>query len=75
MNKNISLIVFVIVSVLFAGLIFYGIKSNIDIKKSEIVILKMQTCGQLYRYTETLISGAINSYPMEKEYKECLNSN
>ena len=56
------------------GLIFYGIKSNIDIKNAELIIFKKQTCGQLYRYTETLKNGSINSYPMEKEFNDCLKS-
>jgi hypothetical protein len=55
---NISL---VIVATAMLGLIFYGLQ-----------IYKKSTCGQLYRYTETLPNGSITSYPMEKEYKDCL---
>ena len=57
MKKNINLIVFVIVSVLFAGLIFYGINSFAKLKNLEIENAKKLTCGHLYRYTETLEIG------------------
>lgn len=75
MKKNINLIVFVLISVLFAWLIFYGINSNLVIKKMELENSVKLRCGQTYRYTETLPSGAVTSYPMEKEFQECLQSN
>lgn len=75
MNKNVNLVVFVLIAVLFAGLTFYGINSNLVIKKMELENSVKLRCGQIYRYTETLPNGAVTSYPMEKEYQECLQSN
>ena len=56
----------------FGGLFFYGINVYKSIKNQELKNSKILTCGQLYRYTETQKSGAVTSYPMKKEFEECL---
>ncbi len=71
MIKNISFVVMAIASIIFVALYFDGL----NIKKEGLKNSVMLSCGQLYRYTETLPNGAVVSYPMVKEYQECLTSN
>ncbi len=74
MKKYFSLIVAMIV-ILFGGLLFYAINSNLKIREKELQSSIKLTCGELYRYTETHPNGSVTSYPMEKEYKDCLKGN
>lgn len=72
--NNKFLIVFCFISALFLGLFFYGLKSFLDIKEKELINSNSLTCGQLYRYTETLSNKVVVSYPMVKEYQDCIQS-
>jgi len=79
--KLINLIGFIIVAVALAAVSFYGIATLADginkfyeLRVKEINEEMDLNCAQTYRYTETLSNGATASYPMEKEYKDCVAS-
>lgn len=74
MKKYLSLII-VMISILFGGLFFYAINLNLNIKEKELQNSIKLTCGELYRYSETHPNGSVTTYPMEKEYKDCLKGN
>lgn len=47
-------------------------KEFISLKQKELTEKITFDCAQTYRYTETLKNGIVVSYPMEKEYRSCL---
>lgn len=59
----------------FGGLFFYGVNVYKSFKKEELKNSRLLTCGQLYRYTQTSKEGITTSYPMKKEFEECISSN
>jgi hypothetical protein len=79
-NKNIMknqifiLIGFIILTATLAAVSFYGINRFATVRVAEINSEYDFQCAQTYRYTETLKNGAVVSYPMKKEYNDCLNS-
>lgn len=72
-NKNV-LYMFLALALLI-GFCFYGLNTYSEIKKAELKNSIRYTCGQLYRYTKTLPDGGITSYPMEKEFEDCIKTN
>lgn len=74
MQKLTNLIGFIIVAATIAAVSFYGINKFYALKIKESNEQMDFNCAQNYRYTETLKNGATVSYPMEKEYKDCVTS-
>ena len=74
MERLINLVGFLFLSVALAAVGYYGINRFYLLRVEEIKSEFEFQCAQAYRYTETLQNGAIVSYPMEKEYKDCVNS-
>lgn len=74
MQKLFNLIGLIFLSVAVAAVGYYGINKFYVLRVAEINEEMGFNCAQIYRYTETLENGAIVSYPMEKEYKDCANS-
>lgn len=72
--KKYNLIIVYLLQVLLMGLIFYGINTFADLKNQEIKTAKILACGQTYRYTETQGDKVTISYPMAKEFEDCVNS-
>lgn len=58
----------------FAWLTFYGLNKFYDLKEKEYLSQISFQCAQSYRYTKTVGEGSVVSYPMEKEYKDCVKS-
>ena len=73
--NNKELISSILALAFFAGLFFYAINIYKDIKNRELINNKIGVCGQIYRYTETQKNGTVISYPMKKEFEECVSSN
>ena len=73
-NQILILIGFIILTATLAAVSFVGINSFRDLRVAEINSEFDFQCAQTYRYTETLKNGAIVTYPMVKEYKDCVNS-
>lgn len=57
-----------------AGVGGMAIKIYTDYKNAELANQARYQCGQLYRYSITDKAGATVSYPMEVEYKKCLET-
>lgn len=74
MQKLINLIGFIFLSVAIAAVGYYGINKFYSLRLRQLNSEFEAQCAQAYRYTETLKNGAIVSYPMEKEYKDCIAS-
>lgn len=74
MQKITNLIGFIIVAAAIAAVSFYGINKFYALKVAEANEQIDFNCAQNYRYSETLKNGATVSYPMEKEYKDCVTS-
>ena len=74
MEKLFNLIGFIFVAVVIAAVGYYGINKFYALRVAEINEEMALNCAQTYRYEETLSNGAIVSYPMEKEYKDCVTS-
>lgn len=81
MQKLFNLIGFIFVAVAIVAVGYYGVATLADgvnkfyaLRVREINEKMDFDCAQAYRYTETLKNGAIVSYPMEKEYKDCVTS-
>lgn len=74
MQKVINLIGFALVAVAVAAVGYYGINKFYSLRVKELNSEFDAQCAQAFRYTETLKNGAIVSYPMEKEYKDCVAS-
>lgn len=74
MQKVINLIGFILVAVAVAAVGYFGIDKFYTLRVIELNEKMDFDCAQTYRYTETLKNGAIVSYPMEKEYKDCVAS-
>jgi hypothetical protein len=75
MKQNLTtLIGFIILASTLAAVCFYGINRFSALRAKEISAEFDFQCAQTYRYTETLKSGVVVSYPMQKEYSGCLNS-
>ena len=71
---EIGLLGFIILTAGIAAVLFYGINRFSDLRAKEISIQFDFQCAQAYRYTQTLGSGVVVSYPMQKEYESCVNS-
>lgn len=65
---------FIILTATLAAVSFYGINKFYELRVKEINLGFDFQCAQTYRYTQTLKSGVVVSYPMQKEYKDCVNS-
>jgi len=65
---------FIILTAGIAAVLFYGIDRFYNLRVIEIQSQFDFQCAQTYRYTETLGDGVVVSYPMQKEYKDCVNS-
>ena len=74
MQKLINLVGLVFLSAVVAAVGYYGINKYYALRVREINEEMDFNCAQTYRYTETLKNGATVSYPMEKEYKDCVTS-
>ena len=74
MQKLINLVGVVFLSAVVAAVGYYGINKYYALRVREINEEMDFNCAQTYRYTETLKNGATVSYPMEKEYKDCVTS-
>lgn len=74
MQKLINLIGFIFLSVAIAAVGYYGINKFYELRVRELNSEFEAQCAQAYRYTETLKNGATVSYPMEKEYKDCVTA-
>lgn len=74
MQKLFNLIGLIFVAVALAAVSFYGVKKFYGLKVKEANEQMEFNCAQTYRYEETLSNGATVSYPMEKEYKDCVAS-
>lgn len=74
MQKLFNLIGFIFISVVIAAVGYYGVDKFYGLKVKEANEQMDFNCAQTYRYEETLPNGAIVSYPMEKEYKDCVTS-
>lgn len=81
MQKLFNLIGFIFIAVVIAAVGYYGVATLADgvnkfygLKVKEANEQMDFNCAQTFRYTETLPNGAIVSYPMEKEYKDCVTS-
>jgi len=61
-------------SATLAAVIFYGVNRFYTLRIKEVAAEFAFQCGQTYRYTETLKSGVVVSYPMQKEYSDCVSS-
>ena len=73
-NQIFILIGFIILAATLAAVSCFGINKFYALRVAEINSEFDFQCAQTYKYTETLKNGAIVSYPMEKEYKDCVNS-
>jgi hypothetical protein len=73
-NQIFTLIGFIILTATLAAVSFFGINKFYELRVKEVNSEFDFQCAQTYRYTETLRNGAIVSYPMVKEYKDCVNS-
>lgn len=74
MQKLTNLIGFIFLSAVVAAVGYYGVNKFYALKTKELNEQMDFNCAQNYRYTETLKNGATVSYPMEKEYKDCVAS-
>lgn len=74
MQKFLNLIGFIFIAVVIAAVGYYGINKFYTLRTTEINEEMDFHCAEIYRYTETLKNGATVSYPMEKEYKDCVAS-
>lgn len=74
MQKLINLIGLIFVAVALAAVGFYGINRFTALRVAEINSEFDFQCAQTYRYSETLKNGATVSYPMVKEYKDCVSA-
>ena len=74
MQKLFNLIGFIFVAVAIVAVGYYGINKFYGLKVKEANEKIDFNCAQTYRYEETLPNGAIVSYPMEKEYKDCVTA-
>jgi hypothetical protein len=55
--------------------VFKGVsKDFISLKQKELDEKIAFDCAQTYRFTQTLKNGTVVSYPMEREYKDCVSS-
>lgn len=74
MQKLFNLIGFIFIAVVIAAVGYYGVNKFYALRLKEANEQIDFNCAQTYRYQETLENGAIVSYPMEKEYKDCVTS-
>lgn len=74
MQKLFNLIGLIFIAVVIAAVGYYGVNRFYGIRVGEFNEQMDFNCAQTYRYEETLPNGAIVSYPMEKEYKDCVTS-
>jgi hypothetical protein len=74
MKSLVNLIGFIFLSAALAAVGYYGINKFYALRVKEMNEEMDFHCAQTYRYQETLKNGATVSYPMEKEYKDCLTS-
>lgn len=49
-------------------------KDFISLKQKELDEKIAFDCAQTYRFTQTVSNGTVVSYPMEREYKDCIGS-
>lgn len=73
-NQTLILIGFIILAATLAAVSCFGVKKFYSLRVAEINSEFDFQCAQTYRYTETLKNGATVSYPMVKEYKDCVAS-
>ncbi len=80
-NQIFILVGFIILTATLAAVSFYGINKFSDsinrfsaLRAKEILAEFDFQCAQTYRYTETLKNGVVVSYPMQKEYANCLQT-
>jgi len=73
-NQITILIGFIILTATLAAVTFYGVNRFYALRVKEIAAEFDFQCAQTYRYTETLKSGVTVSYPMQKEYNDCVSS-
>jgi hypothetical protein len=73
-NQIGTILGFIILTATLAAVSCFGINKFYGLRIAEINSEFDFQCAQTYRYTETLKNGAIVSYPMVKEYKDCANS-
>jgi hypothetical protein len=75
MKNQISILIgFVILTAAIIAVSFYAVNRFYGLRAREIAAEFNFQCAQTYRYTETLKSGVIVSYPMQKEYNDCVSS-
>jgi hypothetical protein len=73
-NRKYVLIGFIILTATLAAVSCFGVNKFYALRVAEINSEFDFQCAQTYRYTETLKNKAVVSYPMVKEYKDCVNS-
>lgn len=73
-DRYLTFLGILIFTVVTAAVAFYGINRFYLLRVKEVSAEFDFQCAQSYRYTETLKSGVVVSYPMQKEYNDCVSS-